>query len=183
MVAKISFGPFKRLRKISELCVHSARGHKSLVMTWHLYTGTKLLQTFQLSKVAELCVKTELAKCIPTDEHQLPYTKGYSTSDALVKIITDTDIILNDKQTYAMQSLLLDFSKAFELMKPDILAAKLLTMKVPVSVVKFVMSFLTERRQRVRFNNQTSPSHHTNLGVPQGTKLGPILWNAYVQGL
>ena len=138
---------------------------------------------FHLSKIAEVCVKTELAKYIPTDEHQFAYTKGYGTSDALVKIITDTAITLNEKQTYAMQSLLLDFSKAFDLMKPDTLATKLLNMNVPVSVVRLVMSFLTERRQRVRFNNQTSPSRHTNLGVPQGTILGPILWNAYVQDL
>ena len=76
-----------------------------------------------------------------------------------------------------MQSLHLDIRKAFDLMKPDTtITAKLMNMKVPESVVRLVLSFLIEQCQKVRFNNQTSPSRHTNLSVPQGKMiLGPIL--------
>ena len=138
---------------------------------------------FHLSKVAESCIKRELAKHTPSDINQYAYSKGLGTTDALVHMITDTAKHLDNKSTYGVQTLLIDFSKAFDLMRVDILTDKLLTMNVPESLIRLLISFLSDRKQRVRFQKCHSETLPTNLGVPQGTILGPSLWNVYVSDL
>ena len=68
-------------------------------------------------------------------------------------------------------------------MRVDVVTNKLLAMNAPESLIKFLISFLSDRKQRVRFQKCHSETLPTNLGVPQGTILGPSLWNVYVSDL
>lgn len=49
--------------------------------------------------------------------------------------------------------------------------------------VKIVGSFLNNRTARVRVNNTLSESFKIERGVPQGSKLGPLLYNIYIGDL
>ena len=51
------------------------------------------------------------------------------------------------------------------------------------ALVRWIRSFLTHRSQRVRINNTTSKFKPINGGIPQGTKLGPILFAILVNSL
>ena len=90
---------------------------------------------------------------------------------------------LDNKGTYGVQCLLIDFSKAFDLMMPDTLAHKLSDMNVPPYIVRLVIDLLTKRQQCVKYQNSQSSTKPTRVGVPQGTIFGPFLWNVYVTDL
>ena len=138
---------------------------------------------YHISKITEKFMNRELAKYISKDDAQYAYTKSLGTTDALVKFVTDVSTSLDKSTTYGVQSLYLDFSKAFDLMRPDILANKLFSMNVSPCMIKLVTSFLANREQCVKYFECRSSQLPTKLGVPQGTISGPILWNVYVSDL
>jgi hypothetical protein len=72
--------------------------------------------------------------------------------------------------------LLLDFRKAFDLIDHNILMAKLCSYGVPTVLLRWVHAFLLERSHRVKIGQTVSEWCHIHGGVPQGTKLGPLLF-------
>ena len=48
---------------------------------------------------------------------------------------------------------------------------------------RWIASYLSGRKQRILIENNTSEAFNINLGVPQGSCLGPILFILYVAGL
>ena len=69
---------------------------------------------------------------------------------------------------------LTDFSKAFDLVNHTILISKIIDLGVLRNIVPWICDFLHNRQQCVRFNKTLSNYLPLNVGVPQGTKLGPI---------
>ena len=106
---------------------------------------------YHLIKIAEKAIVHHLRADLPTFTNQYAYTKGLSTTDALVRLTTDIIKSLDDKETIATQLLLLDFSKAFDRMRPDLAVEKLLKLEVRPALISVVKSFLTERQQRVKY--------------------------------
>ena len=51
------------------------------------------------------------------------------------------------------------------------------------TALKWFESFLKGRRQAVTINNTKSDYHDNPFGVPQGSVLGPVLFNIYVRGM
>ena len=48
------------------------------------------------------------------------------------------------------------------------------------TALELIHSYLSERQQRVKINGSFSTSKQTSLGVPQGSVLGPLLFNIYI---
>ena len=63
------------------------------------------------------------------------------------------------------------------------LAEKLRQKKASESLIALCTDFLTNRHQRVIFKNCASNYVPLQCGVPQGTVLGPLLWNTYIDNL
>ena len=112
---------------------------------------------YHLSKVTEKIINRELAKYIEPDINQYAYTKNIGTGDAIVKMVTDIARELDNSSTYAVQALYLDFSKAFDLMRPDMLAKKLISKDVDPCIIRLVLAFLQNRSQCVKLNEKKSP--------------------------
>ena len=77
-------------------------------------------------------------------------------------------------------ALLTDLSKAFNCLPHDLITAKLHAYGFDKASLRLMHSYLTDRYQRVKINNSYSLWSLIKHGVPQGSILGPILFNIFL---
>jgi len=82
-----------------------------------------------------------------------------------------------------IDAIIIDFSKAFDLVPPDRLLTILAASGVDSRVVVWVREFLVGRTRRVKIGGQLSKEVKLTTGVPQGSVLGPLLFLVYVHDI
>jgi len=80
-------------------------------------------------------------------------------------------------------AIIINFSKAFDLVPHDRLLTKIAATRVDLRVVLWVKEFLLGCSQRVRVDGQVSEEVRVTSGVPPGNVLGPLLFLAYVNDI
>ena len=74
-------------------------------------------------------------------------------------------------------ALLTDLSKAFDCIDHKLLIAKLYEYRVSSSALNMISSCLKHRTQWIKINDSFSTRSNIEHGVPQGSILGPLLFN------
>ena len=77
----------------------------------------------------------------------------------------------------------MDLSKTFDTINHELLIAKLYAYGFSKDLLKLINSYMSDRWQRTKIGTSFSPWSALLKGVPQGSVLGPILSNIYLNYL
>ena len=137
-----------------------------------------------LSKVLEKCVHQQLTNYISNSnlfaKYQSGYRKGHSCDTAVLKIQNDT-LMMIDNRSHAVL-MMLDLSAAFDTVNHAVLIKKLKNFYgLGGNIIKWIESYLNKRSFKVSVNDKYSESCSLEIGVPQGSILGPLLFILYTK--
>ena len=138
-----------------------------------------------ISKIIERSVHNQLYNYLTVNgllnSGQSGFRKLHSTTTTLLNV---TDYILNNmNQGNVTGALFIDLKKAFDTVNNDLLLQKLESYGITNSALSWFSSYLCDRTQAVCINSTLSDVRNIDIGIPQGSILGPLLFIAYVNSL
>ena len=178
--ASFSAGVFPDVLKWATVIPILKGGDSTLLLN---YRPISLLSIF--SKIFERCLYnrliefTSINKILTPNQHG--FLKNHSTETALISYLEHLYNIINLGK-YSI-NLFIDFKKAFDTLNHNILLQKLELYGIRGPVFNLIKSYLSNRGMRVKIGDSFSSYRFVNIGIPQGSILGPLLFILYVNDM
>ena len=122
------------------------------------------------------CISNELIST-----KQAAYLKGDSTLSQLIYLVHNIRLAWGQKKI--ANTIFLDISAAFDKVWHAGLLAKLAQIGVEGNFHAIIKSYLENRRQRVVIEGEYSEELPIKAGIPQGSRLGPLLFIIYINDI
>ena len=114
-------------------------------------------------------------------KNQCGFRKGHSTQQCLLAMLEKWKRSVDSGKAFG--ALLTDLSKAFDCLDHELLIAKLNAYGFSLPALRLIHDYLSHRKQRTRVNNSYSEWLAVMCVVPEGSILGPLLFNIFLADL
>ena len=142
------------------------------------YRSVNLL--IALSKILEKILSNQIYDHMQSSFHEYlsGFRKGHGCHDILTRLNEDWRQALDNGNTIGVVAI--DLSKAFDCMPHGLLIAKMHAYGFSSELCHMMKSYLIGRKQRVKIGEIQSEWTSNTKGVPQGSILGPLLFNVFI---
>ena len=136
-----------------------------------------------VSKVFEKIIYDQLYECIENFLNQLlcGFRKAYSTQNPLFRLLQKWQNMFGSGKFIG--TILMDLSKAYDCLRHDLLIAKLEAYGLDNGSLNLHLDYLTFRKQRTKVGSAYNKWSKIRGGIPQGSILGPILFNIFINAI